>query len=235
MYITRRQSQIVAVSTLVLFFVVGIWFTTPANRGSQPKEPTPPKTTVAANTPEPSITTDTEQDSKTEQAATTEESTPPETPTETAPEAARFTLEEFHRSETRDGKLLWEIFGKNARYIAETNSVAIDDCKLTFFAQDEKQIDLRSGTALVFLDGPELSKAELRDGVTLVYDETITVNTTDADFDRSENVITSDSFVTISGGWYDFEGTGLHADLDAEQLKLKTDVESNFNPARRPT
>ncbi len=147
--------------------------------------------------------------------------------------ASQFALEEFRRSETKDGKLIWEIYGTNARYIPEKNSVAIDNCKLMYYTEDNKQIDLTSGTALIFLSGVKLERAELRDNVVLVYNGDITVKTTEADFDKAKDLVTSDKFVTISGDWYSFEGTGLHADLETETVTLQTDVHSQIHPERR--
>ncbi|MCB0333141.1 MAG: LPS export ABC transporter periplasmic protein LptC [Bdellovibrionales bacterium] len=231
MYISRRQSRIVAVATLVLFFLVGIWFTQkPTHAPSKRTDAHSEEPTTIKEDPNLLSPQSTPQESTASQQANPV--TPEDPKTEGAP-PSRFALEEFHRSETKDGKLIWEIYGTNARYTPENNSIAIDNCHLKYYSKENKQIDLTSGTALIFLSGVKLERAELRGDVTLVYDQEITVKTTEADFNKEENLVTSDQFVTISGDWYTFEGTGLHADLKTETVTLKTKVHSSIHPERR--
>jgi len=80
------------------------------------------------------------------------------------------TLNKFHRSETRDGKKLWEISASSGQYLPEDQSALIEKATLFFFQEDGKIIELEADRARLTVQGANLSQAEIEGSVKVTFD-----------------------------------------------------------------
>ena len=141
--------------------------------------------------------------------------------------AVSFELGQFHRSETKEGKKLWEISAARGQYFPETNTARIFDATLFLF-KDQKTIELKAGEALVHLSGATLTKAEIFHGVTLTYDKG-RLETDQAVYDREHETVTAPGYVKIFNPSSESTGYSLQGDLQTNQFFLEHDVHTIFH------
>ncbi|MCI5064294.1 LPS export ABC transporter periplasmic protein LptC [bacterium] len=144
-----------------------------------------------------------------------------------------FALENFQRSESKDGKLLWEVFGTNARYYPDEKRVDVEQCVFTMRDKKDKVVTLRAGKAKLFLDGPELDSAQFSAEVILDYGEDLRILTPRATYAKSAGYVTSPAHVKIIGSWYIVEGDGLKAHLEEQRYEILKNVSSIIEPKKQ--
>lgn len=203
MYITKQQSIALALGFLTLFFALGFFLLRRSYSG--------PSTSAAAGT-----------------SASTQASSAPAAGANGDP--AQFRLNEFHRVETRDGQKLWEIKAKNGRYFPENNTARIEQGNVWIFRKDGDVVKLEAGSALIHLQGASLAKAEASEGVTVVFNDELTVKTAAATYDKIANTISAPGHVTIVNDRMELSGKGLDVDVESETFRLEQTVETMLKP-----
>ncbi len=212
MHLSRRASQMIALLVLAAFFGAGLLF---VRSGSERPRTTMVESPSSDPTPEPTPLIP--------EAADSEEG---------GSDGTSFSLSDFHRSETRDGKVLWEISGKNAEYVPGGNTVELEECALTLRTSD-KPIQIASRFATLALKGPLIAKAVLTEDVVVVWNDEVTITTDEATYHREENRVTAPGTVSIRGSWYEIDGTRLEGDLESDSFKLFEDVSTVLDPRKK--
>lgn len=213
MGISKRQSFFIAGGALALFFLVGGLFL----RGNSKQVPITEVNKAATSNPPSSIPIQTD-------GANTSQNQ------ELSPAQGIFTMNEFHRSEVKDGKKIWEVSGSKAQYLIQNNAVRIHDADLTLLGKDGKSTQLRTKQATIFLNGTTLSKAHLEDEVVAVYDNLYTLTTSVAECNREENTIQMPSKVKIVGPSFEIQGDTLEGDIDSSVFAMRGDVITILHP-----
>lgn len=201
MYLTKAQSLTVALGTLALFFVGGITYM----RLSQPSFVSPTSETPA--TIEPTAV-------------------PENTGLATPASGSNFVLENFHRSEMKDGKKVWEVSAVKGHYFPETNTARLETPSLLFYRPNGEVVQLNAEGATITLAGTSLTRAEITGKVKLVYSEKVTMETELAVYDKEKNLVTAPGEVTITSAQLDIVGRELTAKLDRNEFRLAKDVSS---------
>lgn len=146
-----------------------------------------------------------------------------------------FTMHEFHRSEIRDGRKLWEVKGKQAQYSPENSSVTITDADLSLVGKTGKEGRLQTKKATLFMQGPSLLKARLQNGVTAIYDGTYTLTSDEAECDRSSNTVVIPGRVKVESTGIELSGDSLRADTEGQKFVLSGNVVTILKPrAKNP-
>lgn len=144
--------------------------------------------------------------------------------------ASRFVLGTFERSETRDGKKLWEIKAQRGEYFPESNSAAVEDALLTLY-RENKPVELQAARATITLSGTSLTKADLTGGVKMVYlDQNVTVETPSAVIDMSANEVSAPGSVLVSGPDFEMHGNKFEGDLKSHNFRLSERVTTILRP-----
>jgi LPS export ABC transporter protein LptC len=199
MYLSKRQSRLVALGTLAAFFVGGSVYIGFSRPGSAP-----------------SITPDTVTDSG-----------GPATPSALgSPSGSNFVLNNFHRSEMKDGKKIWEVTATRGQYFPETNTAQLDEPSLLFYRSTGEVVELRAAQALLTLSGTTLNRAEISGAVRVVYGAKTTMTTEFALYDRASDTVTAPGEVTISSAELDIVGRELTAQIESQVFTLAKDVSS---------
>jgi len=215
MHITKRQSRVLSVAILIGFIGIGIAF-------------------WRSNIPEYEYGTATSTEEKQTDKVAKE-------PTATAPRAAaiippdadsKFTLERFHRSETKDGQTLWEISGSEAEYFPEQNAILIHDCFLLFFTEDQKKIELEAKTARLVIEESRPVRVQAEGDVELRYNDEVTIKTERANYTAKDNLLTSPGKVHIIGEGFSTEGYRMRVRLDREEFRLLRDIKTVIDPSK---
>jgi len=201
MYLTKAQSLTVALGTLALFFIGGITYM----RLSQP----------------PFVTGATESAPVVEPTGAPAGTTPA-----TSPGGSNFVLENFHRSEMKDGKKIWEVSAVKGQYFPETNTARLDTPSLLFYRPNGDVVALKAEAATITLAGTSLTRAEISGKVKVVYSEKVTMETELAVYEKEKNLVTAPGKVTITSAQLDIIGRELTAKLDKNEFTLAKDVSS---------
>ncbi len=203
MYLTKRQSLVIALGILGIFFVVVYQLV----RGSQGegRSPTPTK-----HTSEPSP-----------QNATP---LPQATPDELG--VPQFSLKDFQRSEERDGRKAWEIHAALGEYFPAKQLLRLTHSTLWLYRKTGETVKLTSDRALVRMQGTSLSSANVQGSVTVIFDDKVTARTEEATYDQQANLLLAPGHVTITGELFDIDGDDLTLHTDSKEALLKKNVKT---------
>lgn len=133
-------------------------------------------------------------------------------------------MTEFRRVKMQDGKKVWEIVARQARYFADTNAVVIDTPEVSLYFSDGEAVALRCREGTLHLDGEsELLHIELRGNLEMQMGS-ISLKTDQATYDRQKNTISSDGVIHVVGQGFTLEGKGYTVAVDTKRLTLNTEV-----------
>ncbi len=144
------------------------------------------------------------------------------------PDATEETLvqrmTEFRRVKMQDGKKVWEIVARQARYFADTNAVVIDTPEVSLYFSDGEAVALRCQEGTVHLDGEaDLLHIELRGNLEIQMGD-ISLKTEQATYDRQQNTMFSDGVIHVVGQGFTLEGRGYTVAVDTKRLTLNAEV-----------
>ena len=214
MRITQRQSFLLVGAILCLFFG-GTFFLV---RGSRRLPPEPSATQTVAFV-EPTIPSPT---------------TPGAVPVSATPESGQqFVLQQFQRSETRDGKKVWEVKAERGSYDPTTNSATLTMAVLEMARKNRDAVVISSDRAQLFLSGTSLKSADLQGNVVLTHAKGTTLRAAQATYDREKNSIMVPGAVEIAGVMLDITGVGLTGNLEREEFHLSSNVETVIKPRKK--
>jgi LPS export ABC transporter protein LptC len=225
MRISKSQSLLLALTIVVLFFVLAN-ILRPGGTGSLSEEkkealrrefmtsepatsPTP--VTMPLSASEAAIT------SPVQTAATAQASASP---------GAAFELYKFHRSETRDGRKIWEVVAQIGQYDAQSNSAALENATLWMFNEQEEATILKAEKAVLSLSGSALLGARGVNGVTLQRPDGLSLRADEAEYDRVRGVVKIPGSVSITSKLVDIEGEGMEILVDSKELTIERNVSS---------
>lgn len=217
MHLKKNTSIWLAMGTLVVFFAIGIFSLKGQNAGFQ-------NTSIARNdTPQPALLAT---------AVNNQEQSPLPASITAEPQQAAVRLNRFERSETKDGKLVWQVRAAQGDYFPAEHRTQLHGPELTFHRPNGGLVELRSKEAQVFIDGVTLTRADLQGNVRLVQDNRTTIATETASFDRTKNIVTAPGAVTITTPQGQVTGASLSANIDTQIFELHGDVETVILPRK---
>ena len=203
-HLTRRQSLFLA-SALIAFFFLALWLLSraPAKRSTYP---TLPVASIAPTaTPEPLATSS----------------------------SAQFLLNEFHRSEIRGGRKIWEIKAKNGQYFPEKQAAEIHSADVWLFRENGEEIFLQAPEARLGFDGSTLKDAFFPSTVHVVYNNQLTVDTSTATYDKSTEIIQSNHPVSIESELLHIDGNAFVAHVDQKSIFISGGVKTVIKPRQK--
>ncbi|WP_303720412.1 LPS export ABC transporter periplasmic protein LptC [Malonomonas rubra] len=150
---------------------------------------------------------------------------------EALPEQVDLSLEKLHYTQNEDGKRSWTLDADTAEYQRGEGQAVLDavqlimyeagqfgELKLTaehgLFLQEQQQVDVWGDVVVVTSKGDHLYTERLR-------------------YDGQESLLTSDEKVHLVSPRMELVGTGLWADVELGQLRLKKDIWMMLLPEER--
>lgn len=228
MYITKRQSQLIAAAILIAFFTVSFMVMRQSKRNIPgAAEPTSelPQVTAA---PQATLTSEPAVDGAAPSATTTP------APGSSAGMSIPVVLKEFKRSEVKDGRILWEVEATRGVYLPLQSQADLEQAQLHLHKEDGSSLKLSSQRAKVRFNGQSLGAVELSGNVQAWRSEQgrtpITMQTERAAYDAAASQVTSDAAVEITGDLFVVTGNGLEADTEKQIIKILSNVHSVITP-----
>lgn len=147
--------------------------------------------------------------------------------------AVGFVLNEFHRSSVKDGKVVWEIFGKKGRYDALNNNAEVDQPRLMVNRPNGDTVNLTAGKANLQLSGTELLGAELIDNVLVIYKGETTIKTSRAIYKKDSETIDVPTPVEVENPLFSLRGQKLFGKLNDQEFTMTNGVKTTLKPRKK--
>lgn len=213
MRLTRSQSLLIAVGTLVLFFAV-VYVIVGQDQRQVPKLSDGERARIAMESQGGSANTEPVMPSRDHQ---------PPKPRGSDSESL-FVLNNFERSEIKDGRKTWEVKAAQGEYFPSTASAKVEQAIMWVYQKDGEVVRLEADRAWLSLQGTALVKVEALGNVKLTKNEELVVTTEKAVFDREANLVIAPGDVAISGKSINVKGKAMTVNLDSEEVRLDSDV-----------
>ena len=134
-------------------------------------------------------------------------------------------MSEFRRIKMKDGRKVWEIAARQARYLTDSNTVVIDSPEISFYFQDGETVEFncREGTIHLHEETQDLVRIDLNGGLTMQVGD-VSFTTDRAVYDHQDNTIVSDGVLNVAGEGFTAAGRGYSVTVDTKRLVLDADV-----------
>jgi LPS export ABC transporter protein LptC len=134
-------------------------------------------------------------------------------------------MQNFRRVQVRDGKKIWEISARQARYFEANGEVVVEAPEVFFYPRDGDVIALRCGEARLHMakDEKTVMQMELKTDLQMQIGE-FSFRTQEAVYDSEHDTISSPSAVQITSRGLVLEGQGYSVDVADKRLTLDADV-----------
>lgn len=145
------------------------------------------------------------------------------------------TLGDFHRSEYRDGTLIWDIKAVQGEYFPESGKAVLKEPKILFMDKKNQEIRMNAPKGIVtFKEGNALDKAHASGGVLITIGEEEssdkkTIVSEKLIFVADESLVTTSYPVRITSKGYLITGKGLAFNTESETLVIESDVYTYFS------
>jgi LPS export ABC transporter protein LptC len=150
------------------------------------------------------------------------------------PEVAQ-RIQNFRRVKVENGRMVWEITAKDARYFEQENAVVVIEPEMTFFLKEEgRAAHVAGAEGRLTLDGREVKALTLRGRVAVRLDD-LRLETEEATYDRDRDLITAPGVVTVHGRTLDVQGRRMEVDVGPQHVRLLEDVHTTVHADAAPS
>ena len=141
-------------------------------------------------------------------------------------------MQNFHRAKISNGKKVWEVIARQARYSEESNVIIVESPDVTLYLKDGNPVALRCQEGRIHLDDhKEVSSMELTGDVEVRVNDLV-ITTTKALYEQEGNLISSSAPLHIVGRGIEVEGQGYTVDVTEKRLNLQADVSTTITNAK---
>ena len=138
-------------------------------------------------------------------------------------------MQDFRRVKMQDGKKVWEIAAKQARFFEEQGEVVVEAPQVSFYVDDGDVIALSCRQGLVQLGEKrqEVVRMELSGDLEMQIGE-YSLKTQKAIYESARNTVFAPDSIRIMGRGLTVEGTGYHVAVDEKRVILNADVHTTL-------
>jgi LPS export ABC transporter protein LptC len=139
-------------------------------------------------------------------------------------------IRDFHRVKVQDGRKVWEVSARDARYFQEANLIVVRAAVMELYLHDGRTLGLKGDEARIVLDGREVKRVELNGSIEVTASDYL-VRTDRAVYDHTRNLISTPGAVEISGRALQLRGDRMEVQVDTERVTLFRNVSMHLQPA----
>lgn len=144
------------------------------------------------------------------------------------PESA-LEVKDFHRTQVKDGRKLWEVSGEEVRYLKTEKEVVIKRPKLVFYRQNGESLEVTGNQGRIFFSGEEMERVHLEGAMEVNYSGFI-LKAHELLYVKGKDMIVLPGRVTLTGKGMELEGVGMEISLHEEKLRLQRQVRTKLEP-----
>lgn len=144
-------------------------------------------------------------------------------------------IQNFRRVKVENGRMVWQITAKDARFFERDNQIVVIEPEMTFFMkEDGRAAHLAGAEGRITLDGREVKALTLRGHVAVRLDD-LQLETDEATYERERDLITAPGVVTIHGRTLDVRGRRMEVDVGPQHVRLLEDVQTTVHSDAAPS
>lgn len=144
-------------------------------------------------------------------------------------------MQHFRRTKMHDGKKVWEVAARQARYSQEEGEVVIESPQMSLYLSNGDVIALRcqEGRIHVNQEGEEVTRMELTGDLHMQIGA-FSLTGEEAIYESALNVVFSSSPVQIVGRGVTVAGRGYVVDVAAKRVTLNSDIRTTLTHTEKP-
>ncbi|GEM_PF-3596476 len=144
-----------------------------------------------------------------------------------------FILNNFHRTETKSGKKVWEITADKGQYFAETDTAKLLTPYMVFYQKNGDVVEITAEQATLEFDKNVLNTAYLTGTVKMNVNKEKFITTEKADFHKIEDTLIAPGYAKIEDGKMILEGETLKVNLSEGILTYDKNVRTQIKPVKK--
>jgi len=134
-------------------------------------------------------------------------------------------LQNFRRVQVRNGKKIWEIAARQARYFEADGEMIVEAPEVSFYLSDGEVVALRCGEGRLHMgkDAKTITQMKLQNDLQIQIGD-FSLHTQEAVYDSEHDTISSAGAVQITSRGLLVEGQGYTVDVADKRLTLNAEV-----------
>lgn len=144
------------------------------------------------------------------------------------PTSSTVSLSDFHRSESKDGKLVWDVTAIRGEYYPENGRANLKTPAIKLFSEEGSAITINAPVGLVLLENEALREARVTGGAKVVHQSGVVVESPELTFSAGTQEISTDKTATITGNGVVTTGNIMSFNTDSQKLRLSNGVRTTL-------
>jgi lipopolysaccharide export system protein LptC len=136
--------------------------------------------------------------------------------------------EKFEWTQVKAGEPQWTLSARDATYAGDRRSVTLTDADLKLTSDDGKPVSVAAPSAVLWLDGNQIERAELSGGTIIRYDD-FELTTERATFLPGSSDFDAPGPVTLVGDGLKITGVGLSGNARTRKFQLREQVTTEID------
>jgi LPS export ABC transporter protein LptC len=155
---------------------------------------------------------------------------------------SQFRLNNFHRSQVKNGRTVWNIVAEVGEYFPQSSTIDLVQPLITLFRENGEIVTLKANSAEIKLNKDELSTAQIKGDVIIKYlaseaakEAKFTITGEEAVYDKASGTVISQSAVHLVSERMDVTGSQLYAQVEEQIINIKKNVKTSIKPRQKGT
>ena len=144
------------------------------------------------------------------------------------PESA-LEVKDFHRTQVKDGRKLWEVAGEEVRYLKKDKEAVVKKPRLVFYHKNGEALEVAGDEGRLFFTGQEMERVHIQGALQVNYSGYI-LRTNELLYVKGKDRVVLPGKVTVKGNGLELEGIGMEISLQDEKFWLHQQVKTRFEP-----
>jgi len=144
------------------------------------------------------------------------------------PASSTVSLKDFHRSESKDGKLVWDVTAVRGEYYPESGKANLKTPSVKLFSEDGSSITINAPVGLVLLDNEALRETRVTGGARVVHQSGVVVESPELTYSAGAQEISTNKTAKITGNGVVTTGNILSFKTDTQKLRLANGVRTTL-------
>lgn len=138
-------------------------------------------------------------------------------------------IQDFHRVKVDDGRKVWEVAAKEARYFEGDGVVAVEDPVVSVFFEEGRSVSLQGRSGKVILDGADVDRVEIEGEIDVKLNE-YALSTESAYYEANTDRIIVPGAVRVESKQLQIDGNEMEIEVGAQRLRVNDGVHMTLWP-----
>ncbi len=140
---------------------------------------------------------------------------------------SKLLLEDFHRVEVKNGRPVWEIRAKDAKYFPKDLVIHVNEAQLKIYSE-KRGVRVKAEAAKLYRSETSLARAALDGNIVIETGDGMFIHTDSAEFDAVAKVFQAPAGVEIHGEGFSVKGEGFRFYVESGIVSFSRNVQCSF-------